>query len=38
MDIRCPGVGVAMAIALAPVGVVPLGVNPPGDRGENGKY
>lgn len=30
MDIRWPGVGVAIAIALAPVGVVPLGVIPPG--------
>lgn len=30
MDIRWPGVGVAIAIALAPVGVVPLGVMPPG--------
>lgn len=30
MDIKCPGVGVAIAIALAPVGVVPLGVMPPG--------
>ena len=30
MGISCPGVGVAIAIALLPTGVCPLGVKPPG--------